>query len=149
MTSILPNPVFLSSFYLISAAVDRVNLSSSFLKHFFINLFLRHYTVFVLFNLYSFWASCNDLWVLEGSGLCPPFSNYSWPLKDAGVGAPTLHTVENPRIIFTCQNLSYRGLVPGPSMDFQPWIKNIILDPWSFEPSNAKPGDTEGQLYVH
>lgn len=56
-----------------------------------------------------------------------------------GVGAPTLHIVENPHIILTSQNLNYRALVPGPSTDFQPWIENTILDPWSFEPSNAKP----------
>lgn len=36
---------------------------------------------------------------------------------------------------------------PSTDEDFQPWIENIVFDPWLFESSDAKPTDMKGQLY--
>ena len=44
---------------------------------------------------------------LEGSALkTRPHNEYSWPLSSSGVGAPTLLTVGNPRIIYGRSSVS-------------------------------------------
>lgn len=88
MTTVLPNPAFLSSFHLILVAVDIVNLS--ILLKLSVLIFETLYYFLPFLWLVSFWASSTGLWCWQAHSWVPvPFSRCSWPLNNEGLGVPT------------------------------------------------------------